>query len=193
MMEEEDEELPSESTARPSFRRNSIKNITLTNSRETAASSKKVRRKKTTSTPSTTQKSRLTSAKRPLSNKENLSIHSTSKAKPKKSKITVDESDDTDDSTHEDYDSPTIQHSAPTKPSSIQRDHEVEKSPVDLDRSFASDVTDTNELNQEPNTVSKTTNKTKDDVLQYFSRLSTGQYRCNLCVNTDKVMCFVLQ
>jgi len=183
----EDEELPSESTARPSFRRNVLKNTTSINTNLLLDSAAKVDRKKLKSTSAATKKRSSRLAKQSISRKKTPARHSTPKSKAKKSIIGINSSS-TDDDMYEDHDQSTNQELPSDRSAAHQADIQGDENLTDLNGSFASDITDTNDPDNQPNTLSKTTARTKQDVLGYFTKQANGEFKCNLCTNTPKVI-----
>ncbi len=182
----EDEELPSESTARPVFRRNLLNNTTSTNTNPTVNSFTNIRDKRVKLAQARTEKRSSKRTKQTISRKKKPSLHSTPQTKSKKPTTNFD-TFSTDDELYEDYDPSTVQKPSLNK-SAAHINLQVEENLIDLNVSFASGATDTNEPDQKPDTISKTTSHTKEDVLKYFTKQTNGEFKCNLCVNTPKVI-----
>ncbi|CAF4374202.1 unnamed protein product, partial [Rotaria sp. Silwood2] len=163
----DDEELPSESTSRPIFRRNVQKNISSTNANTSSGTSSKFPNKKVKLISTAhTKKSTKKPAKQPVSRKKKTYLQSTPKTK--RSTTLIDNSISTDDDMHDDYTQTTVQQS-------------------NLNDSFASGRTDNNVSNEQSDVMAKKTTQTKEDVWKCFTRQSNGDFQCNLCADPPKV------
>ena len=183
----ENDELPSESTSRPRFRRSNDKITGATN--ETAIiNAKPLVGKRKLKLPSTrTKRSRIQTTKKPVSgqNKQNLDSNS----KKQQSKEIIHGSSETDDDEIQ-----SNSNSMPVKTADLrtysthQMNIQIQNNDINLDASFASDDTDDNEKRQQLDVTSKTTVHSKQDALKYFTKQITGEFTCNLCTNTYKVI-----
>ena len=180
------EELPSESTSRPIFRRNvnktnNSKNSDIGDNSSLKAANKKVKSKITKRTAS---KAREKYALR----RRKSQIQSTPKSNT--STIVFDNCSSTDEDMHNDNDSTATQKARWNDSSMCQISNHVEKNFMHLDDSLASDEAENNESFPQSNTGPKTTTKTKQDIWKYFTRQTRGELRCILCPKSSKVIYF---
>lgn len=119
------------------------------------------------------------------------SLHSTPKKKAKVSLPIFDNYSGSDDDTSEDNDTPTDPKSTSNKSSTKEINLQTKRNLITLDASFASDVTDANGPNGASEVKLKTTGHTKQDVMQYFTKQLNGEFKCNLCVHSSKVIGFL--
>ncbi|CAF1477674.1 unnamed protein product, partial [Adineta steineri] len=128
--------------------------------------------------------------------------HASSKSKSKRSTTIVYRLESTDDddinedhrqAIEEQYDSNNSdQHEFDAEEEEKEREEdndseEKEETSAAFNRSFASDDTHDNDQVEQQKNVKRTTTQLKEDVLQYFIKLNSGEFMCSLCPNGSKV------
>ncbi|CAF1434232.1 unnamed protein product [Rotaria magnacalcarata] len=173
-----DDELPSESTARPSFRRSTQPNSKSTNSNSTNSElPTKINKKLGDATKKTKQSI-------PVKRKKKTISHSTTKAK-KPSRILqnfISTDDEMEDVAGETEKNPVDSNVSLTNGT----DHNTEENLNSHNDSFDSSQTIDIE-NDRQEQRRKTTMKSKYDVLKYFTKMPNGDLLCNLCTSPPKV------